>query len=42
MFKVYLKGNAILFWDMKPDTSVDPMSLHGGMPVIKGTSPFKN
>jgi len=29
-------GNAILFWDMHPDTTTDPMSLHGGLPVIKG------
>ncbi|PWZ07403.1 putative prolyl 4-hydroxylase 10 [Zea mays] len=29
-------GDAILFWSMKPDGSLDPTSLHGGCPVIKG------
>ncbi|OAY60930.1 probable prolyl 4-hydroxylase 10 [Manihot esculenta] len=29
-------GDALLFWSMKPDASVDPSSLHGGCPVIKG------
>jgi len=29
-------GNAILFWDMNPDVSVDHRSLHGGLPVLKG------
>ncbi|XP_039064281.1 probable prolyl 4-hydroxylase 3 isoform X2 [Hibiscus syriacus] len=29
-------GNALLFWSMKPDATVDPSSLHGGCPVIKG------
>lgn len=22
-------GNALLFWSMKPDTTLDPLSLHG-------------
>ncbi|CAN6441916.1 unnamed protein product [Victoria cruziana] len=30
------KGDALLFWSMKPDATLDPMSLHGGCPVIKG------
>ncbi|XP_042408658.1 probable prolyl 4-hydroxylase 3 [Zingiber officinale] len=29
-------GNALLFWSMKPDASLDPSSLHGGCAVIKG------
>ncbi|NP_001131953.1 prolyl 4-hydroxylase 1 [Zea mays] len=29
-------GDALLFWSMKPDGSLDPTSLHGGCPVIKG------
>ncbi|KAG6493614.1 hypothetical protein ZIOFF_048606 [Zingiber officinale] len=29
-------GNALLFWSMKPDGTVDPLSLHGSCPVIKG------
>eukprot|EP01124_Arcella_intermedia_P019099 TRINITY_DN2623_c0_g1_i1.p1 TRINITY_DN2623_c0_g1~~TRINITY_DN2623_c0_g1_i1.p1 ORF type:complete len:266 (+),score=17.71 TRINITY_DN2623_c0_g1_i1:36-800(+) len=31
------KGNAVLFWDITPDGKSDPMSLHGGNPVISGT-----
>eukprot|EP01125_Pyxidicula_operculata_P002344 TRINITY_DN1222_c0_g1_i2.p2 TRINITY_DN1222_c0_g1~~TRINITY_DN1222_c0_g1_i2.p2 ORF type:complete len:225 (-),score=41.02 TRINITY_DN1222_c0_g1_i2:1186-1860(-) len=31
------KGNAVLFWDMLPEGKEDPMTLHGGRPVIKGT-----
>ncbi|XP_010266057.1 PREDICTED: probable prolyl 4-hydroxylase 10 [Nelumbo nucifera] len=30
-------GDAILFWSMKPDATLDPSSLHGACPVIKGT-----
>lgn len=30
-------GDALLFWSMKPDAKLDPTSLHGGCPVIKGT-----
>jgi len=30
------KGDAILFFDMNADGTVDPRSLHGGRPVIKG------
>ncbi|XP_074581597.1 putative prolyl 4-hydroxylase 3 [Curcuma longa] len=29
-------GDALLFWSMKPDASLDPSSLHGGCPVIAG------
>ncbi|KAL6993387.1 procollagen-proline 4-dioxygenase [Sarracenia purpurea var. burkii] len=29
-------GDALLFWSMKPDATVDPSSLHGGCAVIKG------
>ncbi|OMO83434.1 Oxoglutarate/iron-dependent dioxygenase [Corchorus olitorius] len=29
-------GDALLFWSMKPDAALDPSSLHGGCPVIKG------
>ncbi|XP_008802369.1 probable prolyl 4-hydroxylase 3 [Phoenix dactylifera] len=29
-------GDALLFWSMKPDAIVDPLSLHGACPVIKG------
>lgn len=31
------KGDAILFWNLKPDGLPDLNSLHGGKPVIKGT-----
>ncbi|XP_078440425.1 putative prolyl 4-hydroxylase 3 [Wolffia australiana] len=29
-------GDALLFWSMRPDASLDASSLHGGCPVIKG------
>ncbi|WCJ32725.1 2-oxoglutarate (2OG) and Fe(II)-dependent oxygenase superfamily protein [Euphorbia peplus] len=29
-------GDALLFWSMKPDAGMDPSSLHGGCPVIRG------
>ncbi|URD71960.1 P4Hc [Musa troglodytarum] len=29
-------GDALLFWSMKPDATMDPLSLHGACPVIKG------
>lgn len=29
-------GDALLFWSMHPDASLDPSSLHGGCPVIRG------
>ncbi|XP_021300655.1 probable prolyl 4-hydroxylase 10 [Herrania umbratica] len=29
-------GDALLFWSMKPDAGLDPSSLHGGCPVIRG------
>ncbi|KZV53826.1 hypothetical protein F511_00092 [Dorcoceras hygrometricum] len=30
------RGDALLFWSMTPDATLDPSSLHGGCPVIKG------
>ncbi|KAL5557521.1 hypothetical protein UlMin_039757 [Ulmus minor] len=30
------RGDALLFWSMKPDATLDSSSLHGGCPVIKG------
>ncbi|XP_073150005.1 probable prolyl 4-hydroxylase 10 [Henckelia pumila] len=30
------RGDALLFWSMAPDGTLDPSSLHGGCPVIKG------
>ncbi|XP_042016719.1 probable prolyl 4-hydroxylase 3 isoform X4 [Salvia splendens] len=29
-------GDALLFWSMHPDATLDPSSLHGSCPVIKG------
>ncbi|XP_038890926.1 probable prolyl 4-hydroxylase 10 isoform X2 [Benincasa hispida] len=29
-------GDALLFWSMKPDGTLDSTSLHGSSPVIKG------
>lgn len=29
-------GDALLFWSMKPDATLDPSSLHAGCPVIRG------
>ncbi|KAL3840175.1 hypothetical protein ACJIZ3_024766 [Penstemon smallii] len=29
-------GDALLFWSMRPDATLDATSLHGGCPVIKG------
>ncbi|KAK1273150.1 hypothetical protein QJS04_geneDACA009668 [Acorus gramineus] len=29
-------GDALLFWSLRPDATLDPLSLHGGCPVIKG------
>lgn len=29
-------GDALLFWSMTPDATVDPLSLHGSCPVIQG------
>jgi prolyl 4-hydroxylase len=29
-------GDALLFWSIKPDASLDPTSLHGGCPVVEG------
>lgn len=31
------KGHAILFYSQKPNGELDPMSLHGGCPVLEGT-----
>ncbi|KAJ4803418.1 2-oxoglutarate (2OG) and Fe(II)-dependent oxygenase superfamily protein [Rhynchospora pubera] len=30
------RGDALLFWSMKPDGTQDPTSLHGGCAIIKG------
>ncbi|KAL5780766.1 hypothetical protein ACOSQ2_011503 [Xanthoceras sorbifolium] len=30
------RGNALLFWSMRPDATIDTSSLHGGCPVIRG------
>lgn len=30
------KGNAVLFYNVNPDGVEDPLSFHGGAPVIKG------
>ncbi|WOL13347.1 hypothetical protein Cni_G22117 [Canna indica] len=29
-------GDALFFWSIKPDAMMDPLSLHGACPVIKG------
>ncbi|VFQ70146.1 unnamed protein product [Cuscuta campestris] len=29
-------GDALLFWSMRPDATLDPLSLQGGCPVIRG------
>ncbi|CAA6666727.1 unnamed protein product [Spirodela intermedia] len=29
-------GDALLFWSMRPDATLDSSSLHGGCPVIRG------
>ncbi|XP_073036424.1 probable prolyl 4-hydroxylase 3 [Primulina eburnea] len=29
-------GDALLFWSLRPDATLDSSSLHGGCPVIKG------
>jgi prolyl 4-hydroxylase len=31
-----VKGNAVLFYNCTPDGVEDPLSLHGGVPVVKG------
>eukprot|EP01059_Diplonema_ambulator_P031069 TRINITY_DN5597_c0_g1_i1.p1 TRINITY_DN5597_c0_g1~~TRINITY_DN5597_c0_g1_i1.p1 ORF type:complete len:353 (+),score=146.38 TRINITY_DN5597_c0_g1_i1:51-1109(+) len=31
------RGSGVLFYDMRPDRSLDPLSLHGACDVIKGT-----
>ena len=31
-----LKGSAVLFYSQHPDSSLDPMSLHGGCPPVQG------
>ncbi|KAE9466331.1 hypothetical protein C3L33_01742, partial [Rhododendron williamsianum] len=30
------RGDALLFWSMNPDGTLDTSSLHGGCPVVKG------
>ncbi|XP_044475783.1 probable prolyl 4-hydroxylase 3 [Mangifera indica] len=30
-------GDALLFWSMRPNATVDPSSLHGACPVIRGS-----
>ncbi|MEW5298246.1 MAG: hypothetical protein WDW36_001391 [Sanguina aurantia] len=30
------KGDALLFWSIRPDGTFDPKSLHGSCPVLKG------
>ncbi|KAL9448955.1 hypothetical protein AB3S75_010985 [Citrus x aurantiifolia] len=30
------RGDALLFWSIRPDATLDPSSLHAGCPVIKG------
>ncbi len=30
------KGNALLFYDCLPNGEIDPLSLHGGAPVVEG------
>eukprot|EP01133_Synstelium_polycarpum_P014249 gene14249-16817_t len=32
-----IKGDAVLFYNCKPNGEVDPLSLHQGDPVLKGT-----
>lgn len=32
-----VKGNALLFYSLKPDGSEDPTSLHGSCPTLQGT-----
>ncbi|CAI5960608.1 unnamed protein product [Closterium sp. NIES-64] len=29
------RGNALLFWNLKPDTTLDPKSLHAGCPLLR-------
>ena len=31
------KGDAILFYSQKPSGDLDPLSIHGGCPVLAGT-----
>jgi len=31
------KGDAVLFWDYKPDNTPDDKTLHSSKPVVKGT-----
>ena len=30
------RGDALLFYSLTPDGSIDPRSLHGGCPVVRG------
>eukprot|EP00850_Spirogloea_muscicola_P010844 SM000065S20193 [mRNA] locus=s65:212497:213824:- [translate_table: standard] len=31
------RGDALLFWSLRPDATLEPKSLHAGCPVIKGS-----
>ena len=31
------KGDAVVFYDLKPDLEIDPQALHAGCPVKRGT-----
>ena len=31
------KGDALLFYSQQPDGALDPLSFHGGCPVLGGT-----
>ncbi len=31
------KGNGVLFYNCRPDGKEDPLTLHGGAPVVRGT-----
>jgi len=30
------RGSALLFWDFTPENYPDSLSIHGGLPVIRG------
>ena len=32
-----LPGDALLFWDLKPDGTMDSSAMHTGCPVLSGT-----
>ena len=33
-----IRGNSVLFYNMKPDGELDPLSLHGACPVGPGNT----